>query len=648
MSPGDTGVRSRWLEILKRARLRSWLIASLTLLAPLSVPAVEGEPELVPRCGGLYMLCGYVDKATKEERIPQRFEVAQPFSDGLAAVRVNGLYGFIDTGGKPVIAPRFQNAGPFVGEYAEVRLDGATGIVNRSGKIVVEPQFRRIVPFAGDTFIAQPFVVVANYPREVLRNDRPLEGIQDSSSLSSNNDSGLYHVKKGWLTDQKMKFAYFDKPERGLIWGGIKDKNYSDTWGLMRPDGSWQVTPRYGSVQQLWGTRAVVESMRDFSLPPEKRADALRRGAVDRDGNLVIPLKFPYLAFGRGEYGRAADGRLYKSDGTQNERKEAIVRPDGSLLANRYFDKVEIEDGELPRGRIGKAWYSIESEGNLIPDQRDGKQILACPGGLSIVERGESVEFRRPGDSKVVGTFDKGYFQARNCQNGIAAKRNGKWFVIFEDGAVLGGENGYENLSAFSGGDIGVKIDGKWGIIDRSGRFTVQPRFASLQVAPENTYAVSEGGETFWINASGERVAKPTKKWGPELKRSLACGGGLRFFQKDELWGLQDSDGKTVIEPKYPALSCFRSGVAWVAQLNPTQWCPIGPDGKRIETMECKKEYYPQIWSHSRPENLASGQYDVSIAWNRAWLDYHAGKRDEPPEWINMGYGYVRNSPMSK
>lgn len=633
MSPSEAGIRISSLEPQKngsQSALRSCLFAFFAGLAPLSALPAEGEPDLTPRCGGSFMLCGYVDKSSKEERIPQRFEVARPFSDGLAAVRIEGKYGFIDTSGKVVIAPRFQHAGDFSGEYAQIRLDNGAGIIDRSGKVVIAPMFRRIFPFSGDSFIAEP---LRSEPWRSMFVDGRLETLTEA--LPHLKGAGVLHVKKGWLTDQDLKFSLFDKPSRGLVWAGKTIAMHQDLWGLMRADGSWQETMRYHHVQQLMETHAVV----GFSN---------LRGAVDRDGNLVVPLKFAGLSYWRGGYGIAYEGTPYK-DGEPTHAREALVKADGSLLADRYFDKVEAnEKGGLPRGRIGKTWYSIEPDGTLIPDQRDGKQLLACPSGLTIVERGESVEFRRPGDSKVVGTFDKGYFQARNCQNGIAAKRNGKWFVIFEDGAVIGGENGYENLSAFSGSGIGVKIDGKWGIIDRSGHFTVQPRFASLQVAPENTYAVSEGGETFWINASGERVAKPTKKWGPELKRSLACGGGLRFFQKDELWGLQDSDGKTVIEPKYPALSCFRSGVAWVAQLNPTQWCPIGLDGKRIEAMECKNEYYPQIWSHSRPENLASGQYDVSIAWNRAWLDYHAGKRDEPPEWINMGYGYVRNSPMSK
>src|SRR5687767_14622360 len=50
---------------------------------------------LRPHCDGQFQLCGYSDAKTGAERIPGKFEVAEPFSQGLAAVRVDGLYGFI-------------------------------------------------------------------------------------------------------------------------------------------------------------------------------------------------------------------------------------------------------------------------------------------------------------------------------------------------------------------------------------------------------------------------------------------------------------------------------------------------------------------------------------------------------------------------
>jgi hypothetical protein len=70
----------------------------------------------------------------------------QPFSEGLAAVRVDGKWGFIDRSGKMIISPRFQTSGyecpgPFKESLAAVKIDGKTGYIDRTGKIVIKPQF---------------------------------------------------------------------------------------------------------------------------------------------------------------------------------------------------------------------------------------------------------------------------------------------------------------------------------------------------------------------------------------------------------------------------------------------------------------------------------------------------------------------------
>ena len=52
--------------------------------------------------------------------IPMEFEMAQPFSDGMAAVRVDSKWGYIDKSGKFVIKPQFSNVGPFSEGLASV------------------------------------------------------------------------------------------------------------------------------------------------------------------------------------------------------------------------------------------------------------------------------------------------------------------------------------------------------------------------------------------------------------------------------------------------------------------------------------------------------------------------------------------------
>ena len=610
----------------------NFLLALLLIAFPAAAGAPAGQDELVSRCGGPFQLCGYVERSSGAQRIPQRFEIASPFSEGLAAVRIDGLYGYVDPTGKIVVAPRFRAAGSFSDGYAEVRLDGASGIIDRSGRLIVPARFSRIIPFTDDAFIAVP--LQPNRP-PTADPDVRLEGLSDPYPWSGLEGAGLYHRHKGWLTDQDLTFSLFDAPKRGLIWGGRKDEHNEQIWGLLKSDGTWQVTPRYNHVQRLMETHAVVTSMPDYSLPPLKSRDAIRWGAVDRDGKLVVPLKFAHLSYWRGGYGYAREGKPSYSDGSSGSTRTGIVRADGTLLAGRYFNEVDIsEDGTLPRARLGEKWYSIEPGGRLVPDQLEGRPLVECAGGLKIIRRGAMVEFRRPGDGRSVGLFDTGYFRERECPGPFAAKRDGKWYMVLEDGSVLGGENGLENFYSFAGNHAAVQVEGKWGIIDRSGAFTVAPRFAKLRPDGKGTFAVGEGDATYWINAAGERVEKPVIAK-PTPEQALTCAGGLRFVQSDGLWGLQDGTGKVVIEPRFRALSCFNQGVSWAAAPGGKAWCPIGPNGRRRDALECRETFYAVIVTEHHPEKLSEDPFGSSVLWNRAWLDFLAGKRAEPPRWIS-------------
>lgn len=63
------------------------------------------------------------------------FEDALPFSNGLAAVKNNGVWGYINTEGEYVIDPAFEEAGSFVGSLAAVKKGGVWCVIDKSGSV---------------------------------------------------------------------------------------------------------------------------------------------------------------------------------------------------------------------------------------------------------------------------------------------------------------------------------------------------------------------------------------------------------------------------------------------------------------------------------------------------------------------------------
>jgi WG containing repeat len=79
---------------------------------------------------------GYIDKAGKPI-IPPKYNDVQPFSEGLAAVKLEDKYGYIDRSGEMVIPPRFEDAGPFSEGLAPARNGNQWVYIDKSGKLVI-------------------------------------------------------------------------------------------------------------------------------------------------------------------------------------------------------------------------------------------------------------------------------------------------------------------------------------------------------------------------------------------------------------------------------------------------------------------------------------------------------------------------------
>ncbi len=87
---------------------------------------------------------GFID-STGGYAIDTLYDAAADFHEGLAAVgrgewrgtRFTGSYGYVDRGGRPVIAPGFTAAGPFRDGRALVRLaQGGSALIDRTGRVV--------------------------------------------------------------------------------------------------------------------------------------------------------------------------------------------------------------------------------------------------------------------------------------------------------------------------------------------------------------------------------------------------------------------------------------------------------------------------------------------------------------------------------
>ena len=98
---------------------------------------------LVPsQCGNIGKW-GYVDTLKKTQTIMCKYDAAHTFApDGLARVRLNNKWGFIDKTGKEVITLKYDNASDFSEGLATVSINNKWGFIDKTGKEVIPFKYR--------------------------------------------------------------------------------------------------------------------------------------------------------------------------------------------------------------------------------------------------------------------------------------------------------------------------------------------------------------------------------------------------------------------------------------------------------------------------------------------------------------------------
>lgn len=82
-----------------------------------------------------------LDKNGNEVVSSGKYDHIDPFSDGLAAVELNGKQGFIDTTGREVVSCRYNDVQHFSDGLAAVKMDGKWGYIDKTGKEVIPCQY---------------------------------------------------------------------------------------------------------------------------------------------------------------------------------------------------------------------------------------------------------------------------------------------------------------------------------------------------------------------------------------------------------------------------------------------------------------------------------------------------------------------------
>lgn len=275
-------------------------------------------------------------------------------------------------------------------------------------------------------------------------------------------------------------------------------------------------------------------------------------GYIDKDGHGVLTPPLPIfaefhegLAISRGSLSRATyidkQGRVViKSDGAGSSILNA--RPFSNGLA--AVSPMPKNDPHIISGPLYSTWGYIDTSGHYVITPR-------------FYEAGEFTEGLAP----VVVKID----QYRNAMESVFIDTKGKAILT----GFSAGRPFYNGLAVVSVGAEphptgALGHDGQFGVIDKTGRFVVPPKFAELSDFSEGLAAarVVSGGKVGYIDAHGNWVIAPQFNYARDFREGLAPVMPWSVHE----WGFIDKKGRMVIPARFDDAEPFSDGRALITE----------------------------------------------------------------------------------
>jgi WG containing repeat len=151
----------------------------------------------------------------------------------------------------------------------------------------------------------------------------------------------------------------------------------------------------------------------------------------------------------------------------------------------------------------------------------------------------------------------------------------------------------FDAVQAFAQGIAAVQQGGKWGFIDTSGAWVIQPKFVKAELLEGKVYQViDESNQVFEIRRTSEN--SPWAALHPLEKNILVetTSGSRSVFEKDGYWGIKDDKGNTLAAPKFDSIHYLGSDL-FRGFTSPNGYCLLNAEGK--EQSAYFQEISPEI-----------------------------------------------------
>ncbi|MCI5978767.1 MAG: WG repeat-containing protein [Bacteroidales bacterium] len=397
------------------------------------------------------------------------------FSEGLAAVKLNDKYGYIDWKGTIVIPAVYEDANNFVNNMALVKLNGKMGCIDRSGNIIIPLLYDYFSDFSEGLAVVRAgdkcsFIDVNGKKVFPIDFDGANGFYKGRARVTYKGKEGIIDKTGAFIVP--AKYRYIERFEEGKAGVRLNDK-----WGFIDENGKEIIPAIYDYVTSFSNGMAAVELNGKW-------------GYIDSAGNLAVPAIYDNSNL----FGKTA-GVVWLNN------KFGAVDRTGKIIVPVEYDYVHEQDNG--------AYFRVEQNGKVGMYDKSGRLVipvvyddLLINDGMALMKQNDKwgvIDFT--GKVLIQPQFDDAY-----CGDGMATVgKDNKWGFVDKTGNVVVPLK-YQAAGSFSESLAAVVINGKCGYIDKTDRMIIPAIYDRAWSFSEGLAAVTTNGKTGFIDKTGKMV----------------------------------------------------------------------------------------------------------------------------------------------
>lgn len=450
-------------------------------------------------------------------------------------VNDKGKVGFVDLSGNEVVACQYESAAPFEDGVSIVSKSKKYGLVNSQGTVLAKPQYDEITPWGNHTFL-----IKKGKKYGIIASDGSVKLAAKYTCISR-----LNHYGKAWVSQGGKVVSVNGKQ---MVQGG--------KYGIVNSDGSIAVEAKYKGLFEFalpaTGVKAMHEGMRplyrahalgdtlltdgQYFAVTKKETSSLEAGVISGTDKLLMPM------------GKASIVMRPQSDMVRcyviKSRKTICMYyniESGQLLTvseiSDHIDNLSTWthsdfNGDIAAVNTSEGWKFIDKQNNTIKAGYSTIMHSSNAKAWAGVKQGES-----------------------ECD---AFDENGK--PLFAEGVKIEGIEFSENTSHT---DIfGVRMNGKWGAINRQGQ-VVLPFVYDRVKAPMYNYIPVMTSDGWGLRSLDDKEVMPCQF--VDMKVLTEENPRIVWGEKsDKLWYAYDLVQRQLRPEGYEQVLNYQDGYAWV------------------------------------------------------------------------------------